>query len=709
MYLVTQDHNAAKLILDSAFKKPKVWVCYDLFCKAAENISDYNKKNFRRSDRVRWRFNSKNEVDLNSICPGDWNKYVKLESIEKCLEYIEVLKKEAAEKKASHDLGGMNEQLAYQLFVGMKIQIDNEFPHYFNRIKEKYPTLKTEQCKEYSKRWAAMEWIIPMYEKYDRKYRLEMFAGGWVKNFPTQFKESSENHKISFYNLYKKCFIEGVENTIVNLKSVKKVQTRRSEFQMVLLQTLYIQSRKITGAEAYRKLNTACAEQGEKPMSSGNVKIIFREFEKNVELYKLRYGQAAAQKQLPYASLLPAIHRNTQWQIDGVTMPFWGANFQRYVLYLIRDNHSRKIVGWSMAESENTTLILDGLDDAMRNTGVFPGELVSDQHSFHRTNIAARLRAETEKMGAVWTVTINAQRNQLAERYNQYLDGLCKDFAGYLGKNMTATGKDARPSPETLTQYAKTANFKTADEIKAIAAYVIKEFNNMKLEPLEGLSPNEKYAASEDVKCFKISETERINLLRPATAYKVTRGQINIKVGMKKHEFQLPAELINRYNKRKVLAIWEDLEQGIYISDISSGEELGCIMPKQKMHGAIPDQTDADRKRLNQLTGRTNGVTTKARKNAQERIAEALVNNPEAIYQIEAHALPKDVRQIALQDAELKRSMAEQGIKQDMIPIRAQKAETITPATKSKERPYTDRNHVISKLSAEELYNAVTK
>src|ERR1035438_4501119 len=188
-------------------------------------------------------------------------------------------------------------------------------------------------------------------------------------------------------------------------------------------------------------------------------------------------------------------------------------------------------------------MILEGLEDALRNTGVFPGELCQDKHSFTKTAIAARLRTETEKMGAVWTITINAQRNAIAERYGQYLDAICKEFTGYLGKNVTATGKDSRPAQEVLTEYARTANFKTLEEIKTIAAYVVTTFNNTALPVLDNLSPAAKYDLSEDKKCFKITESERLGLLRPVTAYKVTRGQIDIKVGMKIHMYQLPAEL----------------------------------------------------------------------------------------------------------------------------------------------------------------------
>jgi transposase InsO family protein len=426
----------------------------------------------------------------------------------------------------------------------------------------------------------------------------------------------------------------------------------------------------------------------------------------------MRYGAAAAQKQLPYASLLAATNRNTQWQQDGWTLPFWGAAFQRYVLYMVRDNHSRKILGYSIAESENTTLITEGMEDAIRNTGVFPFELVSDKHSFHKTEVASRLRMETERMGATWTVTINAQRNQLAERYNQYLDAICKDFEGYLGKNITATSKDARPSPEALQQLAKTANFKSRDEIKAIADYIVLEFNKTPLSVLEGKSPNEAYEQSETVRAFNITEAERVALFRPVESYKVTRGQITIRVGMKRHEFQLSAELITRYNNRKLNVVYEDLTQGIYISDVATGEELGCVAPKRKIHGAIGDQTDYDREQLNKLAGRTKGVTIKARKQAHANIAESLKHNPEAIELINSYSLPKDIRALAAQNNELKKAMANHDTNAAMLPVRGYKPVQLEPLhtkapvnKKTRETPFGGIVAPMDFISTEDFLN----
>ncbi len=682
-------------------QRAKLWINYRHLCKAAARLSEPNARQIKKTciDRTKagyiWQWNG-SDVNVNSISEAERQRYgiPDNERLAALVAEYKSCEAEANTDAAAGDLGREIDRL-YHAMSEAKLN----YHQYYNIINERYNVSK-ENGKLFAQRWAVWQYIADNYNRAKNSLTIYHAAYGMV--FPGHLSDIN-----SFANFKKACDKDGIESKVVDQRAIAKAAKRITSFQYAMLQSLYIQPQKITAAAAHRKLIAACEGLSEKPYCLASVKNYFKEFENNADLYAARYGAAAAQKQLPHLSLLPANDRNTQWQIDGWTMPFWGAEFQRYVLHLVRDNYSRKIVGWSVGESENAGLILAGLEDAMYKTGVFPGELLSDKHGFHKT--AKRIKTETQRMGTVWTTTTNAQRNQLAERYNQYLDELCKDFAGYTGKNVTAKGKDARPAPEAMLEFAKTANFKTADEVRAIAAYVVTEFNRTPLELLEGMSPNEKYDLSEDKKCFKLTENDRIQLLRPAVAYKVIRGQITIKVGMKKHEFQLPAELINRYNNREVLVVHEDLAQGIYISDIKTGEELGCIGPKVKVAGAVPDQTEEDRKRINQMTGRTKGVTVPARKAAQQRIAEALKDNPEAIALINHHSLPKDIRALAEKDMELKRALADAGINANNLPVRTVKAATIempvAAAQKTKDAPFKKGSGDMERVSLDALLN----
>lgn len=582
------------------------------------------------------------------------------------------------------------------LYRILRAAMQDRYVECYNLINQAY-SLPTEKIRLFAERWAVWQYLADNYQG-----NLEQTTAALAMLFPGWF-----DNKRALLNFFKKYQEQGME-ACIDSRSIAKAQKRVSSFVLCFLKSQYVLPQKPTPATAHAKLVEACKEMpGEKPCSLSSVKLYYKDFSNNIELYAARYGQTAAQKQLPYAKLLPAEHINSQWQADGWKLPFWGQEFDRYTIFYVLDNHSRRIVGWSFGKHEDTRMILEGLEDAMRSTGFVAAELVSDKHSFHKTDVAAQLKSRLEAMGGVFTVTENAQRNQLVERCNQYLDKICADFEGYIGKNITARGRDARPSPEALVTIGKPRNQKTTEEIKTIAAFVVAEYNRTAQRPLGDVSPNEKYLQSESKKAFKLSDDERVKLLRPASIYKVLRGQITIKLGMIKHEFQLPSTLIDRYNNQSLEVVYEDLNQGIYIYDPKSGTALGSILPKPSIRGAIADQTEEDKRRLNQQTGRRNGTVSKAKKSVIAKIADGLKQNPEAIELINHHSLPKGIRQIAEQDAEVKSRLRDMEVNREMLPIRQQTSPILDQykeADETRNSPFSNPNHKIKRVSMDDIY-----
>ncbi len=687
--------------LATVAKTKPTWVDYNYLCKVAGNISDYNARHFK--SRERWQFNNKGEVNLCSIPAADRETYIIPTDNSKIVELIAILQKEEKAQRLAANQKDIDSQ-AHELYLQLLAE-SSKYPEYYNRLKELYK-LETEKYTLAAKRWAVYAWMVTNYSRFSNC--LEISFAAYSKVFPDHFDD-----KISLKTYLNRHLIGGepIEEIVVNKKWWKKVADRRSPLQMAFAHTAYMQGRKIKVAEAHRKLIAYCATIGEKPMSHSNLKIIFREFAKNVDMYKARYGHSEARKKIPYATFLPAGHKNSQWQGDGKTSSFviQGANGgERWSVFLVQDNHSRKYVGYAIGRTENSELILEALNNAVDNTGVWPYEMIMDKHSFTRTATAAMLIAEIEKRGGTITATTDPQAKAMVERDNQNIDAFWKDFSDNLGGGVKSKSPDARPSEETINEiWGHPANYKTPDEFKALVVYAIEKCNNTPRTTLDGLTPNQKYEQSEDKYSIKISEEERITLFRPVKVYKITRGQITIKVGMVKHEFQLPAHLFEAYNDETVEVRYEDLKTGIYLYNIQNGEYITDLAPKYKIHGAKADQTDEDRRRLNQLAGRKKGTANQARKKQQQIIADTLKNNPEEIDNINYALLTKDIRQEIENDRDLKRAMAVQGVNVNNIPARQRKL-PIPPTTQqggntAKKQPFTPENHQIRPLTLKDI------
>ncbi|HCW06121.1 MAG TPA: transposase, partial [Cytophagales bacterium] len=429
---------------------------------------------------------------------------------------------------------------------------------------------------------------------------------------------------------------------------------------------------------------------------------------KNVEVYTSKYGKQKSFNDIePYAKIIPALHAGSQWQIDGWDLPFYYkgdykgkiTSHLKLVLFTVRDSHSKKIVGYSIGENEDTQLILDGLQDAVKNTGFLPFEIVSDNHSFNRTNEAKFFKEAIDSIGITWTVDENPRRKAIAERYFRHLgEDHCKKYSGYIGQGIKTKEKSGRPSQEYLDQYTKAGTWLSKEEIKLIGIEVVKNFNETPLTALNGRSPNKVHDESEKPHIFKIEFEERLRLFLRKHKSKVTRGQINITRGNNKYEFQLNADQFSKLNGQEVIVRYEDLST-IYIFD-NKDHCIGSVKQKVGIHGAIADQTEEDIKNLQKNKGRLNGIQAKA-KNANEKLREqAEAISPDAYEVLNPLLVSKNVLNEVRQNFESKQRAAELGIDLELVEV-GQKPETripksLQPKEKNKSNPFYDRNHKVS-------------
>jgi hypothetical protein len=564
-----------------------------------------------------------------------------------------------------------------------------DFPLYFNKIKDAH-TLPVEKCKEYAERWAVWQWVVDNYTRFH--YSLEIFYAAYSKVFPNHFKGT--HSKIAFKTFHGKCVKDGVEAVVIDKRSVNKVKARRSPFQMALLQTCYTRINMLTAKDAFKLCEQAAKEKGEKPISYSNIKNhIWKEFELNTDLRIARYGATAEAKKTPYASMIAAKNPNTLWQADGKTGAFFvrgdDGSAKRWTVFLVQDSFSTKYVGWAIGERENTELIMAGLENAVSNTGYWPNEFVMDKHSFNRTDSKAQIFAKATEWGCKMTDTTNPQAKAMIERGNQNIDAFWKNFDHFLGKGISAKGKDARPSVEAIREAYRPVNYKAGKEFVLLCQYAIQQWNDTPRENLGGISPSEKYEQGEVKHAIKVTPEDRISLFRPGKKYKVDRGQINIKIGTVKHEFQLCARLNTLYNDREVMVHYGDLSEGIYLYEIKTGAYIDFVYPKQKIHIAQADRTERDTELLNKHTGRKTGTAVQARKKAQEIINQTLINSSEDIDLINFYVGNKDIRQEMENNRVLRQMAAVEGIRPDDLPIRKQKPAIEEPtATKTKATPF---------------------
>lgn len=572
-------------------------------------------------------------------------------------------------------------------------------------FKEKYSTLSTEKINEICKLYAAWKYIVDLTIN-ERNRDTSMLYVAFNKIYPNKYKNYN-----CFANAKKKAVDNGAEFVAVDSRlfttplNVKTVNVLNQYWVNGIVSA----NRKLSNKEVWKKICEVCELANEKaPSLSWVDKYRKQVLRSNINTSASSNGNAYAfAKQQPYASMQHALHANSQWQMDGWTLPFWvdnGTKFCRYVIVIVRDAYSKKIVGSAVGETENTLLIMAALKDAIINTGCLPYEILTDNHSFNQTKEAAYFKDAIGKIGTVFTVTSNPQHKSIIERYNRHLYSFCKEYYGCIGEGVKSKSKNAHAKQESIDAYAK--NQISVGEIQLIGIDIVEKSNASILEK-EGKTPNQLFDESEKPNCFAVDVFERIKILTAQTEIKIVRGQLNITRSKIKYEYQLPANLYQQYNDTTVIVRYEDLNECIYLYDKATDEPIIELNQKLKIHGALADQNEIDIELLNKNKGRIAGIKSQAAKSNESLTEKALQVNSDAYLHLNKVTTPKNVLNEMEQNANLKRIAIDKGININLIHVPLRESEmdnnTLKPKQKINDSPFTDKNHVIRKISLKDL------
>jgi len=461
-----------------------------------------------------------------------------------------------------------------------------------------------------------------------------------------------------------------------------------------------------TARSIWRSLAEICKENKIDTPSYSWVKKFVRKNESNIEIYTSKYGtEKAENNRKPYAKIICAKQAGSQWQIDGWDLPFYYKGFEKLILLAVRDAHSKKIVGYSIGESENTQVILEALQDAVKNTGFISFEIDSDNHSFNKTKESSYFKEALEKLGVTWTVDSNPKRKAIAERYFRHLGELyCKKYPGYIGQGIKTKEKSGRPSQEYIDKFTKAGTWLSKEEIKLIALKAVYDFNNTTLTKLYGITPNEAHEKSEKPHAISVDIFERVRLFTKKANLKVIRGQINLTRSGITYEYQLSAEQYGKLNTKNVIVRYEDFST-IYLFD-EKDRAIGSVKQKVGIHGALADQTPEDIKKYNRNKGRLNGIKSQAKKENEKLRDDVQRLSPHAFEALNPLITPKDVLSEAKRIRELKQRAEELGIELEKVETGRKPKNMIPNSLQEREAKYKSafyiENHKVRMIDRSE-------
>lgn len=520
----------------------------------------------------------------------------------------------------------------------------------------------------------------------------------------------------AFSRAIKSVQMHGFDSICVDKRAFSSQRNQRfDERHEYFLRVVFSEGKAYQAPKMHQRLAEMCKEAGIDCPSLSWVKHNKQLLSHQERLHNARYGADPTDKIQAYAGITPAMHADSQYQIDGWDLPFYylgkdanGSNrLKKLTLIAVKDAQSRKIVGYSIGRSENRLTLLDAIQDAVTNTGAMPFELVSDNHSYNKTMEIEHFKAEIEKIGTTWTVDSNPKRKAIAERgFKDMGERFCKDHYGYIGQGIRTKQKDGRTKQELIDKYQKSGSILSKNEIKMIAISVVKQYNETKL-PNKDKSPDQLYNESAKPQRIEVDEYDRLRLFTKKTEYKVSRHQINIVIAGHKYEYQLPARFA-KYNGKKVVVRYDSPDL-IYLFELKKDEPICTLKQKEKAHGALADQTPKDIEILNRFAARKKAVTINARKELEDLAARAAALDP-AIFDIaNRKSTPKDVLKQAEEDEVYRQMVIRQGINIREVTTVPKVSELELPELKSAKRsereksPFAVENNKMGVINLDEL------
>lgn len=410
---------------------------------------------------------------------------------------------------------------------------------------------------------------------------------------------------------------------------------------------------------------------------------------------------------LPYAGIMRAENPNSQWQIDGYTLPFYMEDFEKLTLFVVKDAFSGRIVGYEIARSENTETILKGIENAVNNTGYLPFEIVSDNHSFNKTKESGYFKEAIARIGTTWTVSENPRYKSIVERgFKTFAEKFLKNEYGYIGEGIKTRNRKGRTSQDLFDKYyAKKSGFLTEEQVKMIGIRCVEAFNNHIGK--DGKSPVMRYNETAQPHSFKVDKIDCLHLFVRANEKTIRQGQINIERSGFRYEYQLSAELYETCNDKKVKVRYSDFDE-IHLFDLQTDKYIGSVPRKQCAHGAKADQTKEDINILTRHSGRLKGIKAKQKQRQVEIAKAAALIDPDAAYAMNAKLTPKDIIKEFEQNGALREQAERLGVNLDTVTnipafSEVQTERHDTKRHKRRESPFTSANHTVTKLSLDEI------
>ena len=347
--------------------------------------------------------------------------------------------------------------------------------------------LDGEKLEMFCKTHAVLSKIIELNELNKATYSLaELFV------FYSQYTDLiflTDNYR-SFCNKIRKIkkayFIE--DELLHGLMNLPSNNLKMTEDVIIEIKRNFLDPRKLNAGQILENVNSYLVKLNRDPISISAVYSIISMPQVQNEAMIFRHGKKYANEHiLPHAHFDPPKYEGILWVMDGSRFQFAYKNefgkIKFIRLFVVLDGKSREILGYSIDNSENSTMVFFAMEGACRKTNYLPSEIISDNSPAYKSCELEKIQAIAKIWGCYWRKIkfSNPQDNSYVERFFGVLqETCCKKYEGYLGDGMKSKNLNGKPSPEEIKKYMQKKNLKNKNQLIKLVHEIVYEYNNLK-------------------------------------------------------------------------------------------------------------------------------------------------------------------------------------------------------------------------------------
>lgn len=384
---------------------------------------------------------------------------------------------------------------------------------------------------------------------------------------------------------------EGISETIVHdFMRLGRNNYKVSQLVKNRIIFYYSNPKRYSYKKITEKVNEELLVRGKKTISVNSVKKLIKNenFKNRADL--LRYGEEySTAKILPYMRRAEPNHIAELYQVDTakINLPYKKDNGEIGYLHLcvMMDVFSRKIIGHSIAETENFIMIIECIKSAFESFGYIPKQIVHDNHVSYHSEEFRHLKHKLDEYG----VHIRAAKRknpkdkaQIERWFRTFNTHYLSSIVGYLGDGIKTKIVGGRAQKELEELYKKKTLLKSKKNISQLIQILIKEYNGKQAKKIIN---NEEY--------LKFEMNDIAKLFFKVKNKKVNRSMIHMQVKKQNFTYTIKNyDLANEINGKIIKVRYDEMHpERIYLFKGKNQRYLG-FLKSDKLLSIVPTEEE---------------------------------------------------------------------------------------------------------------------